>query len=133
MMQPLHRRWSILVHILAALCVASLLIRPMNAQCSADQQPIITDVDPPSGSRVTVFVATGVNLDVNATITAIHNGIDIITDGTLSIINNGTITFTLNPSNTMPVTFTIDPDQEGCETASFELSVVVIGMFIPPM
>ena len=120
---------SICLCVLATLYAASLL-RPTGAQttCGAGQQPLITAADPPSGSRQTQFTILGENLDVDGTITALQGDSNILVETTLNV-SAKEIMFMLNP---LPipsslVTFLIDPEDEGCESASVELYVLLLG------
>ena len=92
--------------------------------CSAEQQPVITSADPPSGSRNTLFTIFGENLDQTSLITVNQNGNDIL--ATQNITENG-ITFTLTPQSNGLATVVFQPIQDGCDTVSVELYVLQIG------
>ena len=95
--------------------------------CSA--QPVISRVDPPSGSRNTLFAVLGESLDVsgNITVTQIFGG----TEQDILVTTNVTqtrIEFRVNPATRDEATITIDPVEEGCESVSVVIFLVLIGM-----
>jgi hypothetical protein len=91
---------------------------------------VISDVDPPSGSRQTRFAILGDNLDQLGSITVIQ----LINDAEIDILGTTNVTqtrieFTVNPQTSSLATITIDPDEEDCGSASVEIFVVFIVSF----
>ena len=116
--------------VLFAVAALSSLAPAARAQCS--RQPVISGVDPPSGSRQTHFTVLGDNLDTPSSISVTQNlgGANILASN--MNVTERSITFAVQiPSNLSAVnslaTFAVDPDEESCETVSIEIFVVFIG------
>ena len=120
--------------VLFAVAALSSLAPAARAQCS--RQPVISGVDPPSGSSQTHFTVLGDNLDTPSSISVIQDlgGANILANNmnvTESSITFAVI-FAVIPSNLSVAlnslaTFAVDPDEESCETVSIEIFVVFIG------
>ena len=109
--------------------LVSLRILPVAEGQSCSAQPVISSVDPPSGSRQTRFAILGQNLDQPGSITVIQR----INDEELDILETTNVTqtrieLTVNPLASSLATITIDPNEEDCGSASVEIYVVFIGM-----
>ena len=118
---------------LAALFAAvSLTLRAAEAQGTCSRQPVISSVDPPSGSRQTQFTILGENLDQPATITVTQffGGADRNILASMNVTESG-ITFTVSPVSPAGdlARFTLAPDEEGCDSVTVEIFVVFIGMY----
>lgn len=114
-----------------ALCLISILISLAEAQnnsssCGASQQPVITSVNPPSGSSGTTYRIGGDNLNETRSILVLRDGNNVGTavetaDGYNLMLDGALIT---DPSL---VTVVFVPLQDGCVNATVELYVVERG------
>ena len=112
--------------VLFAVAALSSLAPAARAQCS--RQPVISGVDPPSGSLQTHFTVLGDNLDTPSSISVTQDleGVNILN------VTERSITFAVILNSSARVlnslaTFAVDPDEESCETVSIEIFVVFIG------
>ena len=135
-LQPAHRRRgrprprALSLTLLTGLILVSLSVSPTAGQmsCGADQQPSITCgetcVDPPSGSRITVFTILGENLDRISSISVTQG------DGDLRATENiteGGIVFTVNPSGSGLATVLLVPTEASCANVSVDIFLLGTG------
>ena len=110
--------------------VLAISCLPLTAgQCAGDQQPRITSVFPPSGSRGTEYTITGQNLNQTSGITIEQDGETISTE-TLNVTDNQ-ISFRLteNPADDGLATLTLIPTQAGCVNETIDLFLLRRGEF----
>lgn len=122
-MDPRRALLSLKIIAIAALLVARFPAAETQATCS--QQPVISTVEPPSGSSQTMFEVYGDNLDVAGSITITNVG------GQLGIenlnVSASRILFTVDDGGDGLVSFNLDPDDGDCESVSIEICLVLIG------
>lgn len=107
-----------------------LLISVAEAQndpppCSADQQPVVTSVSPPSGTTQTEYTISGENLNQTRNISLTQDSENIL--GAVTVTNASEISFTVDGDAdviTAAATLLLVPDQEGCANVSVELFIV---------
>lgn len=112
--------------------IISLLIPVAKAQdnssfCSADQQPVITSVNPPSGSDQTTYAVSGENLNETRSILVIREGTDILQ----AVMDDTAEGFSFEVSmvnSAAPATLILVPEQDGCINATVELYILPIGI-----
>ena len=111
-----------------ALCVILLFISVAEAQnnslsCDASQQPIITDVNPPSGTADTTYRINGENLNETRSILAIAGDNGDVLETAVETENGYNVTLAGNAADSL-VTIIFVPAQDGCVNATFELAVL---------
>ena len=122
-MDPGRALLSLKIIAIAALLAARFPAAESQATCS--QQPVISTVEPPSGSRQTMFEVYGDNLDAG-TISITDAGVELSIP-TLNV-SASRILFTVEPPESNgPVNFNLDPDDGDCESVSIEIYLVSIG------
>ena len=111
-----------------ALCVIPFLISVAEAQsnsssCDASQQPVITDVNPPSGTIMITYRISGENLNETRSILAIAGDNGDVLDTAVPTANGSyNVTLGVNAADSQ-VTIIFVPAQNGCANATVQLSV----------
>lgn len=110
-----------------ALCVISFLISVAEAQnnssCNADQQPVITAVNPPSGTVETIYRINGENLNETRSILAVADDNGDVLNMAIPTANGYNIMLGMNAADSR-VTIIFVPTQDSCLNATVELSIL---------
>lgn len=118
MVRESRMRWlsfSLPTIVLFQVLVLAISCLPLAAgQCAEDQQPRITSVFPPSGSRLTEYTISGQNLNQTSGITVEQEGVTIPTD-ILNVTDDQVIfMLTDSPDDNGPATLTLMPAEDDC-------------------
>ena len=125
------RRENIRPHCLflqtVTLCVISFFISVAEAQnnssCDASQQPVITAVNPPSGTVETTYMINGENLNETTSILAISGDNGDVLDTAVQTANGYNVNLIMNAAGAQ-VTIIFVPTQDSCLNATVQLSVL---------
>lgn len=126
------RRENIRPHCLflqtVALCVTSFLISVAEAQnnsssCDASQQPVVTAVNPPSGTVETTYNINGENLNETRSVLAIAGDNGDVLATAVQTANGYSVTLKGTAAGA-EVTIIFVPAQDSCLNATVQLSVL---------